>query len=694
MYRPVIRLAAALLAAVVAVLLALAPASAWSTDDGAVSIHAPSTSVGSVHEVAVDGSGNIYACGYYRGNFDVDPDPANTVLVDGAGLNQPVISKYNTSGNLIWHRLLDADNSGTVADCALSSDGAYLAVTGNYKGTMDVDGSGSMATITSGADWDAFVVLINASDGSVVWVKGAGGDGVDQGTGVDFGSSNEVYVGGHFKGTADFSWGAGSADDRTSTGWEDAFLAKFAVDGSLEWSHTWGGTSNDVVHALATDGTDIYVGGYLANIAGDYDPGAGETLIGGTSGGQGGQDSWISKFNPSGELQWAKNFGANGHDKLRALAARDGFVYGTGWQNGSGGDWDTGGGTTTLAGTNHDTYTIKLNSSGVTQWVFAVGGSGTSSIPSVEAVAVDGSGNVFSLGYFRGTADLDSGSGTDNHSSTVAGKDTAFLVKHNSSGVHQWAKSFPTGNHARPYGLALDGSGNIYQSGYFQSWMDFDPSSGVAQLLSAGSSEGYVAKYTSAGELADGNSPETANPPSGFEVVEGPVDGAELQGFDAEVVLTTPLCAGGKWEMTHPTNNSAVRHYIVQDSALSASGQGIGAYIKENFTDGGSTLPHHNLQWQGSQIDHDGNTSARRDSFKNLGWTGAAFNFDVFSGEDPITFQRDADGSFKWIKTGESTWSASTVDYDGSGGSGTGWSRRAGASTWPLPPRASGTPRR
>ncbi|MED5394959.1 MAG: hypothetical protein VYA26_10945, partial [Actinomycetota bacterium] len=262
--RHVVRLAVVVLVSAGAVMAVASPAGAWSTDDGAVSIHAPSTSAGSVHEVAVDGSGNIYACGYYRGNFDVDPDPANTVLVQGAGLNQPVISKYNTSGNLMWHRLLDADNSGTVADCAISSDGAYLAVTGNYKGTMDVDGSGSMATITSGSDWDAFVVLINASNGAVVWVKGAGGEDVDQGTGVNFGSSNEVYVGGHFKGTADFSWGAGSADNRTSTGWEDAFLAKFAVDGSLQWSKTWGGTSNDVVHALATDGSDIYVGGYLA----------------------------------------------------------------------------------------------------------------------------------------------------------------------------------------------------------------------------------------------------------------------------------------------------------------------------------------------------------------------------------------------------------------------------------------------
>ena len=598
-------LCSAIVATALVVLLYASPVGAWSSDDGAVSIHAPSTSVGSVHEVAVDGSGNIYACGYYRGNFDVDPDPDNTVLVDGAGLNQPVISKYNTSGNLIWHRLLDADNSGIVNDCAISSDGAYLAVTGDYKGTMDFDGSGSMATITSGSDWDAYVVLINASNGAVVWGKGAGGEQIVDGMGVDFGPSNEVYVTARFQGTVDINFDAGTTTSVTSAGDRDIFLNKISVGGSVQWAHSWGDINADFVYDLAVDRDNhhIYVGGFVSPNPRDYDPDPdNEVLItGGDSPVQGGYDSWISQFDSDGNLGWAKSFGANGHDRLNALAARGGFVYGTGWQKGTGGDWDTGPGTIQLDGSSsHDTYTIKLNSSGETQWAFAIGGPNTESVPSGEAVAVDGSGNVYSLGYFRGTADLDSGSGTDNHSSAVTSKDTTFLVKHNSSGVHQWAKSFPTGNHARPYGLALDGSGNIYQSGYFQSWMDFDPSSGVAQLISAGSSEGYVAKYTSAGALATGNSPETSNPPSGFEVIEGAVDGAELQGFDAEVVLTAPLCAGGKWEITHPTNGTSVRHYIVQDSALASSGLGIGAYIKANFTDGGSTLPHHNLLWVGS----------------------------------------------------------------------------------------------
>ena len=109
------RLKATLLIAFLTVIFLPSTASAWTSNDGAVSIHAPSTKPGAVPEVVVDSSGNIYACGWYRGEFDVDPDPDTTVLIDGAGQNQPVISKYNTSGNLIWARLLDADISGVAS---------------------------------------------------------------------------------------------------------------------------------------------------------------------------------------------------------------------------------------------------------------------------------------------------------------------------------------------------------------------------------------------------------------------------------------------------------------------------------------------------------------------------------------------------------------------------------------------------
>ena len=660
-----------MIATLMVVMLSNSPVDAWSTSDGAVLINSTSSSSGAVFDVQVDGSGNIYSCGYFRGTGDVDPDPGTTENETATGLNSSLVTKYNSSGNRLWHVLLDADDIDEALDCALSSDGR-VAVAGRFKGTMDFDSDrGSLGTVTSAGDWDAYVALIEA-DGTVAWGKSLGGTGDDQATGVDFGPSNKVYVTGYFSDTADVDFDPSTTTNVTSAGWQDVFFGKITPGGTVNWVKTWGGVNNDIPTDLVIDqsANRIYIGGYLGNTASDYDPGAGTVLIGGTSGGQGGQDSWISKFTPMAELEWAKNFGSSGHDRIEGLAAdSSGNVYATGVQKGTGGDWDTGSGTIQLGSSSNDPYTVKLDSNGVTQWAFAVGGSNNNK---GLDVAVDGSGNVYTTGYYRGTADLDSGSGTSNFTSNVSDKNETFLLKHNSSGVHQWAKVFPSGSHAQGNGVTTDGSGNVYISGAFKSWMDFDPSAGDATVISAGNSDGFVARYSPDGVLASGNSPLTANPPSGYQVVHGPVNDAEMQGFEAEVVNTTPLCSSGRWQFNRPGDGVAVRHYVVETSALNASGLGIGAYIKNNFTAGGSTKPHHNLLWVGSQIDHDGNTSSRMAAFKNLGWNTGAFNFDVASGAQPVTFQVNTDRSFKWIKNGVSNWSDSTVDYDESGSAATG----------------------
>jgi len=667
--------------ALVAVLAAMPSAGAWSSaEQGAVLIHATSGYSGSVPDVQVDSAGNIYACGYFRtgnGTADVDPDPAVTNNVNVLAMNSSVISKYSPAGNLLWYLVVESDTGeDRPVDCALNAAGTHLAVVGTFEGNMVFPGG---ASIASAGEDDAYVALIATSTSTtdttapsgVLWGRTLGGTlNLDTANGVGFGPSNEVYVGGYFRGTVDINWGVGTADNRTVTGWEDSYLTKFAVDGSVEWSKTWGGTSNDRLEALAIDGGDIYVGGFMADVAADYDPGDGTVLIGGGQGGQGIQDSWISKFNTLGELQWAKTFGNTGVDRVNDMAASGGNVYATGYHTGTGGDFDTGAGTIALASSHYEPYIIKLNSAGATQWAVTVDTEvgPPNGIPAGEAIAVDGSGNVYTAGNYRGTADLGSGPGVADFTAYAGtSNDEAFLLKYNSAGTQQWAKVFPSPAGSWAYGLATLGS-DVYMSGRFNNWMDFDPSAGEATVMSAGSDDGYVAKYTSLGVLAVGNAAPIENPPPGFEVVHGPVDGAELQGFEAEVVLTTQLCGSGQWTFVRSGTGYATRQYVIQDSALAASGLGIGAYIKANFTDGGSTLPHHNLLWSGNSIDHDGNTSANPPAFKILGWE-SGFN-DDHNGD--VTFKLDADGTLKYTKSGQSEWKNSTVDYDGPGGSATG----------------------
>ena len=87
------RFISVLIAILMVVILSDSPADAWSTSDGAVLINSTSSSTGSVFDVQVDDSGNVYSCGHFRGTGDVDPDPGNTENETATGLNSSLAIK-------------------------------------------------------------------------------------------------------------------------------------------------------------------------------------------------------------------------------------------------------------------------------------------------------------------------------------------------------------------------------------------------------------------------------------------------------------------------------------------------------------------------------------------------------------------------------------------------------------------------
>ena len=109
-----------------------------------------------------------------------------------------------------------------------------------------------------------------------------------------------------------------------------------------------------------------------------------------------------------------------------------------------------------------------------------------------SAVALDGSGNVYTGGSFSRTADFDPGAGTADL--TSAGGGDIFVSKLDSNGNFVWARRMGGMSSDWPLGVALDGSGNVYTGGFFFGTADFDPGAGTANLTSAGLSDIFVSK--------------------------------------------------------------------------------------------------------------------------------------------------------------------------------------------------------
>jgi hypothetical protein len=472
-------------ASITGVILLLAVGSATASDVAfgfAAGMGGTSTDRG--HAVAVDASGNVYCTGFFRDTADFDPG-AGTANLTTAGLEDIFVCKLDSNGDFVWAAAM----GGTSVDLpqAIAVDGSgNVYTTGGFIGTADFDPGAGTANLTAAGLFDIFVSKLD-SDGNFVWAKRMGATNSNVGWSIAVDSSGNVYTTGQFNDTADFNPGAGTAN-LTSAGALDIFVQKLDSDGNFVWAGAIGGTAGDIGQSIAVDATgNVYTTGLFSGTA-DFNPGGGTanlTAVGDT-------DIFVSKLSSAGGFVWAKAIGGTGSDEGRGIAVdASANAYTTG-SFASTVDFDPGAGTANLTSAGSvDIFVHKLNSAGNFVWAKAMGGT---TEDEGFAIALDGSGDVYTTGDFEGTVDFDPGAATRNL--TPDGVAGVFVQKLDAAGNFMWAKQ--TGGSTLSVddfmGIAVDGSGSVVTAGLFAGTDDFDPGPGTANLTSAGGHDAYVSK--------------------------------------------------------------------------------------------------------------------------------------------------------------------------------------------------------
>jgi len=127
-------------------------------------------------------------------------------------------------------------------------------------------------------------------------------------------------------------------------------------------------------------------------------------------------------------------------------------------------------------------------------WAKAIDGTNNSLSNSIQ---VDVSGNVYITGYFNDTTDFDPGISTATLASN--GQVDIFVAKYDNMGNYLWAINIGGSGDDIGNFVQLDAGGNVYVTGVYQATVDFDPGAGTANLVSAGASDIFMAKYDNTG---------------------------------------------------------------------------------------------------------------------------------------------------------------------------------------------------
>ncbi len=365
--------------------------------------------------VAVDGGGNSYITGWFSGTVAAGADS----LV-GAGGEDIFIAKLDPNGDYLWAESLGSTGNDRGWGTTLDSSGNIYTI-GTFNGTVDFDPGPGTANLTSAGLEDIFITKFDPN-GNYLWAQSFGGTADDYGYQIAADGSGNIYATGHFYNTVDFDPGPGTTNLTSIGTLNDIFITKFDSSGNHVWARNFGDGGYDSGLDIAVDSSgNTYTTGYFYGTV-DFDPGAGVasfTSTGGT------WDAFIVKLDPNGNYLWAHSFGSTGNDFAQSIVLdNSGSAYITGSFTGTV-DFDPGVGTANLTSAGgDDIFALKLDSNGNYVWAKNLGGG---SNESGYGIAVDGSSNTYTTGYFSGTADFDPNTGVTNL--TPVGSNDIFIAK-------------------------------------------------------------------------------------------------------------------------------------------------------------------------------------------------------------------------------------------------------------------------
>lgn len=253
------------------------------------------------------------------------------------------------------------------------------------------------------------------------------------------------------------------------------------------------------------------------------------------------------------------------------------------------------------------------------------------------AVAVDGSGNVYSIGISYG-GDFDPSASSYTLPLVYGG---TYVSKLDASGNFLWAKQFGGDDSncpVTPKSIALDASGNVYITGYFHGAPDFDPSAGTFSITTSIFDEAFIVKLDASGNFVFAKSYGGANIDQAVAIKVDASGNIYSTGYYRGVADFDP----GVGTYTLTTIASSFDVFI---SKLDASGNFVWA---KNVSGGGDEKP------VGLDLDNAGNVYVTGNFLNTADFDPSASVFNLVPSNNgqnnTFVLRLDPSGNFAWAK--------------------------------------------
>jgi enterochelin esterase-like enzyme len=306
----------------------------------------------------------------------------------------------------------------------------------------------------------------------------------------------------------------GSIDGQSNAGAKDVVLIKYGPNGTKLWTKEFGTSGTDRPYGLQLDpqGHPVIVGYTTGNFDGAH---AGNTS----------DDVFVTKYDPSGNREWASQIGTTAADRGYGLAIdAAGSIYAGGYTKGALGGANAG---------DKDVFLLKLTpTGGAPIWVRQVGTAGEDKGMAVAA----GGGYAYLTGM---TSDV---LGTALPGTTPGGID-GFLAQFDASGTRTWTRQVGTTAEDQLWGVTADASGNATVAGFTAGDL-FAPNAGDKDIVVARfDSSGAATLHDQLGTIGNDKGAHVALDSAGDTYVSGFSDGnfeTSIGSFDAVLVKYGP----------------------------------------------------------------------------------------------------------------------------------------------------------